>query len=113
MYYKFVIFLNESKIEKIVNFKNNMCICKLDNSNISDILLSSKNNIIRVQIYDFDKKILDSDDILLPKKLYRMYTIGLKKLYTHCIELEEYFVCIDVMKIYKIRYFKSIFISKK
>ena len=114
MYYKLVIFLNEFKIEKVINFKNNMCISKIDaDSNIVNILLSSRTNKVRVQLYDFNKKIMDSDDIILPKKLYRIYKFGLKKLYTHCIELEEHFICIDIMKIYKIRYFKSIFIAKK
>lgn len=114
MYYKLVLILNDYKFVKTINFLKNICITKIGPyNNISEIMFYSKKNIIKIELYEDDKKIFDSDIITIPKKLYKLYEFNFKKLYTHCIEFSEYLICIDIMKIYKMKYFKSIFILKK
>ena len=114
MYYKLVILLNDYKLVKTIHFVNNMCITKIEPyHHISNIIFSSKKNKMSIQLYEDDKKIFDSNIIYIPNKLYKLYDYNFKKLYTHCIEFSEYLICIDIMKIYKMKYFKSIFIAKK
>lgn len=112
MYYKLVIYLNNYIIEKTISFKNNMSITNISNNNISDIIYSSNSNNIRLNLFKENDLILDTDNILVPKKLYKMYDLGYKKLYSFCLEFDEYLICIDIIKIYKMKYFKSIFIAK-
>jgi hypothetical protein len=114
MYYKLVIILNNYKIEKSIYFNKNIYITKIyQYHNILDILFSTYNNIMRIILYDNDIVIFDTNDIILPKKLYKLYNFGGRKLYTYCLELDEFLIGIDIMKIYKIKYFSSFFIMRK
>ena len=49
----------------------------------------------------------------MKRMIYQVAVGDQSKLYTHCIELDEYLIGIDVMNIYKIKYFSSFFIMKK
>jgi len=114
MYYKLIIKLNDYTIEKWIYFNKNIFIAKIyPYHDLLNILFLTYSNVMRVMLYDNNNIILDSNDIKLPKKLYKLYNFNGRKLYTYCLELDDYLIGIDVMKIYKIKYFSSFFIMKK
>ena len=114
MYYKLKIILNDYTIERSFIFNNYIYITKIYPINdLLNVLFLTKENKIKVSLFYFDSLIFESNEITLPQKMYKLYNYKGRKLYTHCIELDEYLIGIDVMNIYKIKYFSSFFIMKK
>lgn len=114
MSFKLTLILNNYSLDKSIQFKNNIFITKIyPYHNLLDVLFLLKNNFIRAILYLNNDVIFDTSEIKLPKKMYKLYNYKDRTLYTHCIELDDYLVGIDVMKIYKIKYFSSFFIMKK
>jgi len=114
MYYKLVIIWNNYTITKSIIFNNNISIFKIyPCHDLLSILFSPYENTMRILLYENNMIILDTKDIILPKKLYKLYNFRGRKLYTFCLELDDFIIGIDIMKIYKIKYFSSFFIMKK
>jgi len=114
MSYKLTLILNNYTIDKSIQLNNNIFITKIyPYHNLLDILFLLKHNSFRAILSLNNDIIFDTLEIKLPQKMYKLYNFKHRTLYTHCIELDEYLIGIDVMKIYKIKYFSSFFIMKK
>ena len=72
-----------------------------------------KENLMEVKLYENDEIIFETKIMQLPKEMYLLYHKGIKKLYTHCIEFDNFVIAIDVMKFYKVKFFSSFYILEK
>jgi hypothetical protein len=115
MNYRLIVTWNDYTFYKNLNLdKSNMEIYNIERSHpILSIMCNDNKNLLSISLYFNEELILEKKNILIPEKLYKIYKLGNKTLYCHCMEFNEYVVSIDINSYFGMKYFKSIFVYRK